>query len=299
MFDLVPAPSADLAASSTATRIAAAFLAGYSAATRAAYARDLSTWGAFLAGLDVEVLDAKRVHVDAFARAAEEADVAPATLARRLSALAGFYAYAVSELVIDGSPVALVRRPKVADESPTLGLDRGEISALLEASASHPRDHALACLLALNGLRISEALALNIDDFGSERGHRTIRLKRKGGKRQTAALAPRTTDALDLLVAGRREGPVFRTRTGKRMDRQAAWKIVRRLARQAGIDKAISPHSCRHGFVTAALDAGVPLRDVQDAAGHADPRTTRRYDRGRGSLDRHATYAVASFVAAP
>ena len=67
--------------------------------------------------------------------------------------------------------------------------------------------------------------------------------------------------------------------------------------RRAGIDKRISPHSLRHSFITAALDAGVPLRDVQEAASHSDPRTTMRYDRGRGSLDRHATYIVSTFVA--
>jgi site-specific recombinase XerD len=65
--------------------------------------------------------------------------------------------------------------------------------------------------------------------------------------------------------------------------------IVRRVARQAGIAKAVTPHALRHAFITAALDAGVPLREVQEAASHADPRTTMRYDRARGSLDRHAT----------
>ena len=74
-------------------------------------------------------------------------------------------------------------------------------------------------------------------------------------------------------------------------------RMVKRLARRAGITKRISPHSLRHSFITAALDAGVPLRDVQEAASHADPRTTMRYDRGRGSLDRHATYIVAMFLA--
>ncbi len=72
---------------------------------------------------------------------------------------------------------------------------------------------------------------------------------------------------------------------------------MRRLAKRAGIDKRISPHSLRHSFITAALDAGVPLRDVQEAASHADPRTTMRYDRGRESLDRHATYIASTFVA--
>ncbi len=65
----------------------------------------------------------------------------------------------------------------------------------------------------------------------------------------------------------------------------------------AGITKAIGPHTLRHAFITAALDAGVPLRDVQEAASHADPRTTMRYDRARASLDRHATYIVAAYVA--
>jgi integrase len=67
--------------------------------------------------------------------------------------------------------------------------------------------------------------------------------------------------------------------------------------RRAGIAKHVSPHTLRHAFITAALDAGVPLRDVQEAASHADPRTTMRYDRARTSLDRHATYIVAAFVA--
>jgi site-specific recombinase XerD len=80
-------------------------------------------------------------------------------------------------------------------------------------------------------------------------------------------------------------------------DRHAAWRIVRRLARKAGINKAVGPHTLRHAFITAALDAGVPLRDVQEAASHADPRTTMRYDRARVSLDRHATYIVAAFLA--
>ena len=72
---------------------------------------------------------------------------------------------------------------------------------------------------------------------------------------------------------------------------------MKRLARRAGIDKPISPHSLRHSFMTAALDAGPALRDMQEAASHADPRTTMGYNRARQSLDRHATYIVATFVA--
>ena len=103
---------------------------------------------------------------------------------------------------------------------------------------------------------------------------------------------------IDLAVGERCEGPVFVGRDGRRrLDRHAAARIVRRVAGRAGITKVVGPHTLRHAFITAALDAGVPLRDVPEAASHADPRTTMRYDRARVSLDRHATYIVAAFVA--
>jgi integrase len=180
-------------------------------------------------------------------------------------------------------------------------LDRNELGALLvQAGLGTARDHALIALLALNGLRISEALGADIGDLDMDRGHRTLRIVRKGGKHVTIPLAPRTTRALDLYVGERTVGPIFVTADGRRMDRSAADRTVKRLARRAGIGKRISPHSLRHSFITAALDAGVALRDVQEAASHAEPRTTirasipsrhrpMRYDRGRQSLDRHAT----------
>jgi integrase/recombinase XerD len=273
--------------------------AGYGASTREAYARDLRDWGRFLASHDVDVMEAHRVHVDAFVRDGERTELAPATLARRLSALSGFYAYALDEGLIARSPVARVRRPRVSDDSPRLGVDRAGLRALLDvAQESSERDHALVALLALNGLRVSEALGADADDLAHERGHRTLTVRRKGGKQQTIALAPRTVNALDSMLGGRNDGPLFITRSGRRLDRHAALKTIRRLARLAGIEHRVSPHALRHGFVTAALDAGVSLRDVQDAAGHADPRTTRRYDRDRHSLDRAATYAVAAYLAA-
>ena len=130
-----------------------------------------------------------------------------------------------------------------------------------------------------------------------DRGHRTLTITRKGGKVVTIPLAPRTPRAIDLAIGDRTDGPVFLTADGRRLDRHGAGRIVRRLARRARIGKAVTPHTLRHAFMTAALDAGVPLRDVQEAASHADPRTTIRYDRARGSLDRHATYIVAAYVA--
>jgi Phage integrase family len=102
------------------------------------------------------------------------------------------------------------------------------------------------------------------------------------------------TDDLLKGITERAEGPILLTPDRRRLDRHGAGRLVRRIARRAGIAKPIGPHTLRHAFITAALDAGVPLRDVQEAASHADPRTTMRYDRARTSLDRHATYIVAA-----
>ena len=90
----------------------------------------------------------------------------------------------------------------------------------------------------------------------------------------TIPLVPRTARAIGLAIGERTEGPVFLAADGRRLDRHAAGRIVRRTARSSGIGKLVTPHTLRHAFITAALDAGVPLRDVQEAASHADPRTT-------------------------
>jgi integrase/recombinase XerD len=155
----------------------------------------------------------------------------------------------------------------------------------------------LVSLLVLNRLRVSEAIGANIDSLWLERGIAPSRVLRTGGKLLTMPLAPRVARAVDLAVGERVEGPIFLGSNGERVDRHAAGRIVGRVARRAGIGKRVGPHTLRHAFITAALDAGVPFRDIQGAASHADPRTTMRYDRGRQSLDRHATHIVATFIA--
>jgi site-specific recombinase XerD len=277
---------------------AGGFLAGYSGNTLLAYRQDLVSFFDWCRRYGIGVFDVRRSHLELFARSLEIGRYARATTARRLSTLSSFYRYCTEEEFIAVNPAANVRRPKLRHESTMQGLDRSELGAfLVQAGLSNHRDHALACLLALNGLRVSEALGCDITDLGLERGHHTLKVLRKGGKQIIAPLAPRTARTAYLAVGERQAGPIFTMDSGQRMDRHQAARIVARLARRAGIDKRISPHSLRHSFITAALDAGVPLRDVQEAASHADPRTTMRYDRARRSLDRHATYIVATFVA--
>jgi len=276
----------------------AGFLSGYRGLTREAYALDLRQFVTWWSEHHLGLFAARRVDVEYFARDLEARGKARATVARRLCTIAGLYRYAEEEGLIDHSPAVHVRRPRLDYESHVSGLDRNELGALLVAAGlSSARDHALISLLALNGLRISEAIGADIEALGLERGHRTLTVTRKGGKVVTLPLAPRTARAVDLAIGERMGGPIFLGTDRGRLDRHAAGRIVRRAARRAGITKRVGPHTLRHAFITAALDAGVPLRDVQETASHADPRTTMRYDRGRISLDRHATYIVATFVA--
>ena len=275
----------------------AGFLAGYTGLTRDAYALDLRQYTSWCQQRQLRLFQARRADIECFARDLEARGRARATITRRLCTIAGFYRYAVEEELLDHSPASHVRRPRLDYESHATGLDRNELGGLLVAAGlGGAAKHALISLLALNGLRVSEATGASIEALGTERGHRTLTITRKGGKVATIPLAPRTARAIDLAIGERPEGPIFLAPGGRRLDRHGAARIVRRVASRADIGKPVGPHTLRHAFITA-LDAGVPLRDVQEAASHADPRTTMRYDRARASLDRHATYIVAAYLA--
>ena len=287
----------------TAELAAAGFLARYSGSTRETYRVTLKILWDWCAGVGVDVLDGMRRPVlELFARyLEEERGNAPVTVAHNLSIVRGFYSFAEIDGYIDRSPAAHIRMPRVyRDESKTLGLDRMELGALIQtARASHVMDNALITLMGMLGLRVSEACGVKIEDYQQiERGHRVLRLIGKGGKPATIPLPVPVIRALDAAAGDRTSGPLLlRRKSGEPMNRKAAALAVTRLCKAAGITKKISPHSLRHSYVTACLDAGVPLRDVQVAARHSDPRITARYDRARHNHDRHANHTVAAFLA--
>ena len=280
---------------------AAGYLARYSGNTLHAYSEDLRLFFAWAAGHGVDVLELTRPQLELYGRYLEvERGNGPSTVHRRLTVLRGFYRLAAIDGYLERSPAEHLRLPKVyKDESTTLGLDRQELGAIVAAArASSPTDGALISLMGLLGLRVSEACSVRIEDTrGDLRGHRTLTLVGKGGKPATIPLPIPVARAIDAAAGDRDRGPLLLRADGKPMDRKAADRVVKRLAKRCHIDKKLTPHSLRHSFVTACLDAGVPLRDVQIAARHADPRMTARYDRARGNLDRHASYVVSAFIA--
>src|SRR6059058_894292 len=159
------------------------YLAGYSGLTRDAYSLDLRMFTAWCQQHQLHLFQARRADIECFGRDMESKGRARATIARRLCTIAGFYRYAVEEELLEHSPAVHVRRPRLDYESHAIGLDRNEVGSLLVAAGlGASNEHALISLLAINGLRISEALGADIDKLGLERGHRTLTVLRKGGK---------------------------------------------------------------------------------------------------------------------
>ncbi len=201
----------------------AGFLAGYSGLTRQAYELDLRQYASWCQQHQLRLLGARRADIELFARDLEARGRARATITRRLCTVAGFYRYAVEEELLEHSPAAHVRRPRLDYESHATGLDPNELGALLVAAGlGPPSEYALISLLALNGLRVSEATGADIEALGTERGHRTLVITRKGGKVVTIPLAPRTARAIDLAIGERSEGPIFLAPDGRRLDRHGA-----------------------------------------------------------------------------
>jgi integrase/recombinase XerD len=282
--------------------------------TLRAYSRVIDEWAQICAAAEVPVLAATRPLVERYKAWLYDSGRKPSTVNHRLSTLASFYRYAEEEELVRRNPVRGVRRPRLPEESTSTGLARDELNAFLtEARNRGPMTYALMLLLSLNGLRASEPCGATVEDLGTERGHRTLAVVRKGTAGTVRVpLAPATAAAIDdwlerraveLEQLGRGSGLLFQARrrvTGEHrpIDRRDVHRWVRAIGRAAVPAKpSLHPHDLRHAFVTLSLDAGVPLRDVQDSAGHASANTTRRYDRARGKIDRHATYTLATYLA--
>ena len=188
----------------------AGFLARYSGPTRISYAADLRYWFAWCGQVGLLAFEAQRPHLELWARLLEERGLARATIGRRLSTLAGFYRFAVIDGILDRSPAEYVRRPRIDTESATLGLDRMELGAFIaQGAAAGPRDHAVACLLGLLGLRVSEACNIDIEDLSTERGHRTVTVLGKGHKLAVIPMPPRVGRAVDQAAGERIGGPLL------------------------------------------------------------------------------------------
>jgi site-specific recombinase XerD len=299
VFDSIPTTPVVLRAGKPlldeAQLAAAAFLTRYNGRTFESYRADLRQFFQWAALAGLPPLQATRAHIELYRAWMEQRGLAASTVDRRLSTVCGYFRFAHIDGRIPSNPAQYVRRPRVHPTTQR-GMDRGELASFLyTAERTSPMHAALAVLLGLNGLRVSEACGTNIEDLAFERGHRVLRIIGKGSKPAGIPLVPRTARTVDLAIGDRSEGPILLRHNGDRLDTRTAYRWVRSVGQRAGLDR-VHPHMLRAAFIMAALDAGVPLRDVQIAARHADPRTTTVYDRRRQNYDRHAADAVVAFV---
>lgn len=244
---------------------------------------------------------------------------ASGTRARRLASVSSWYRWLVRDEVATRNPADLRTRERPAQRTPgTAGtaLSREQMAMLIQAAdRSSPRATAIVATLLLTGMRVAELVTLDIEDIGHDRGHSILTVHGKGDKIRLAPIVPVLYERIHAYLSTRHDllptnlptqtpggtrprRPLFASSTGHRLDRAYVARLVARMSAAAGLPM-LTPHDLRRTFTTLALDEGIPLRDVQDAVGHADPRTTRGYDRSGMNPDRHPAYRLGALISGP
>jgi integrase/recombinase XerD len=265
---------------------------GLSAATIRAYDTDLRLFGRDAPEISrwASSADPARRYLASMARPPRV--LRPTSLRRKAAAIRAFYRFCYAEELIETDVAALIDLPRQTQRLPDT-LDARQVIDLLEASAGTDvvglRDRALLELLYAAGLRVSEALGLDRGDLSLTGGF--VRVIGKGDKERLVPVGDLALAALDTYLSERdrlsgaalRPGverdrePLFLSRRGRRLDRMAAWRIIRSTATRAGLSERVTPHTLRHSFATHLLEGGADLRVVQELLGHASITTTQRY----------------------
>ena len=267
---------------------------GRSANTLAAYRRDLRSYCAWLAAHDLTALDVDHESLVAFVGERKQSDAATSSIARQLAAIRMLHRYLTIEGHRPDDPAADLEGVKVPAGIPK-PLTETQVTSLLDAIVGHEpidhRDRALLELLYATGARISEAVGLSIGDLDLD--GRLVRLYGKGSKERIVPFGSSAAGALDDWFSARgrarlvpvrweRRGDaeaVFLNTRGGRLTRQAAWLVVKKYGRRAGLTDDLSPHVLRHSCATHLLDHGADLRVVQEMLGHVSISTTQVYTR--------------------
>jgi len=263
---------------------------GRSPHTVAAYRGDLARYLEFLGsrGLitpDQVTPDDLRVFVDSLEGAAS-------TVARKLSSIKNFHRFLLAEGVVVIDPSSQLPSPSKATRLPK-ALTVDQVGRLLDSVIGDDphalRDRALLEFLYATGARISEALALSVDDVLGDDGRvsEVIRVTGKGQKQRIlpvgsfarAAMDSYLTRSRPALVRGQKKATpaVFLGLRGGQLSRQNAWLVVQSAAKRAGLEGLVSPHTLRHSFATHVLSGGADIRVVQELLGHASVATTQIY----------------------
>lgn len=258
-----------------------------SANTQAAYRNDLSQLTRFLRGRGEESWQAEPAWVEAYADDLLERGYSAATRARKVAAVRTFYRYLSEQGIVAEDPTQDLAGGRVERSAPTV-LSREQVAALFAAAAARTtpealRDQSILHLLYATGLRITEALELDVGDVVREQRRVILR----GRKRQAEApLDEACLTALDRYVdqsrpqlqTSRSGEALYLNHRGQRLTRQGFWLILKGYARAANIPE-VTPQTLRHTFAAHALEGSVPLQRVRSMLGHSSVSSTQRYTR--------------------
>jgi integrase/recombinase XerD len=260
---------------------------GLSSRTLDAYSRDLVRFHVYLIANGIEFLSAEDTPtILRYLIAMRREGLNARTRARHLVTIRGFYKFLVQERLLSSDPARQIDLPKSGLKLPEV-LSVDEVKRLLEAPdlVKPPgiRDAAMLELLYAAGLRVSELIGLKLQDVNLQGGY--VRVFGKGAKERIVPIGRYAGDKIQLYLASARGtllknriSPfLFIARAGRPMSRQGFWKLIKRHALQAGLKKAITPHTLRHSFASHLLEGGADLRAVQTMLGHADISTTQIY----------------------
>lgn len=241
-----------------------------------------------------------------FLRETEGAEAS--TVRRRLAALSSLFKHLVEHGAADRNPVAAVRRPAInRDEGSTLAFSKAQARKLLDAPPADTlagrRDRAILSVGLQAGLRRAEIARLRVGDLHQNRGFDSLRVVRKGARKDALAIHPQTAQRVReyLAAAGHAadfDGPIFRplrhngrSRASRRhVAPDAIDRVLRKYAARIGLARGYSAHSMRATFITTALENGASLEQVQRAVGHRDPSTTKLYDRRGYNPEKSAAF---------
>lgn len=252
-----------------------------------AYRRDLQTWHQYMLGRRLQhPAELTREVVRAFLQHLTRTKLSPASIARSLATLRGFFRFLVKERLIAENPILLIDSPRQWMRLPKT-LTQDEVTALLDhRKTTKPediRDTAMLELLYATGLRVSELVNLELSHLNLSVGY--VLATGKGAKQRVVPIGDAARRTIEVYLQGgrqalikHRESPyLFVTRRGTSMTRQAFWNLLRSRARHSQIMKPISPHMLRHSFATHLLEHGADLRSVQAMLGHSKISTTQIY----------------------
>lgn len=254
--------------------------------TTSSYLRDLRQLSAFLSAHEMGgLLEATDEKLQKYAANLKAVGKSNATIARSIASMKSFYTYMVSEGLMDSSPAAQLVAEKTEHKLPQI-LTGKEVELLLEqpqcVDMKGYRDKAMLEVLYATGIRVSELIALNVDDVNLSAG--VLRCRGKNRERQipiypaaVRALAEYIDFIREQMIASPQEQALFVNINGERMSRQGFWKIIKTYQQRAGIDKDITPHTLRHSFAAHLLQNGADLHSIQEMLGHSDISTTQVY----------------------